>query len=69
MNEYKTSEAKRRNNAKYDKAHMAFIGIKVPKAERELFELTAQAANKPLARYIRDCVKYCIDNGIDITDS
>ena len=60
----KTSEAQKRASAKYDKENMSFIGLKVPIAERELMNEKAKELNLPLARYIRSCVLYCIDNDI-----
>lgn len=64
--EYKTTAAKRRNNAKYDAEHMRVIGIKVPIAEKELYQLQANKYELPLATYIRRCIKYCIDNNINL---
>lgn len=68
-NGYKTTEAKRRNNAKYDASHMRLIGVKVPIAEKELYQSQAQQYNLPLAAYIRKCCKYCIDNNINLSDN
>lgn len=60
------SDSQKKASAKYDKINMSLIGIKVPLSERILFEQYAKQANKPLARYIRDCVKYCIGHGINL---
>ena len=60
------SDAQKKASVKYDKANMSSIGLKVPRSERALIEQMAQQANKPLARYIRDCVKYCIEHDIQL---
>lgn len=65
--EYKTSNATRKNNAKYNKTHIANISIKVQKTERNLYEEYAAKNKLNLSRYIRNCAKYCIDNNIDVS--
>lgn len=60
------SKAQRRANEKYDKENMASIGLKIPKQERLLYESEAEKQKKTLSRYIRDCVKYCIEHDIKL---
>ena len=61
--------ADKKYNAKYDAEHMRLIGIKVPVAEKELYQQWANNFNIPLARYIRLCCRYCIDNNINVIDT
>ena len=65
--EYKTSEAKRRSNRKYINSHIGRVGIDIKKTERALYEEYAAKNELSLSRYIRNCIKYCIDNNIDVS--
>ena len=65
--EYKTSEAKRRSNKKYNDTHIKKIGIGIKKTERALYEEYAAKNELNLSRYVRNCIKYCIDNNINVS--
>mgnify|MGYP001624686486 CR=1 len=60
--------ADKKYNTKYAAEHLRAIGLKVPIAEKELYQQQAQQYNLALATYIRKCCKYCIDNNIDLSD-
>ena len=65
--EYRVSKAQRKSNKKYDDAHMGRIGINIKKDERALYEEYAAKNELNLSRYVRNCIKYCIDNNIDVS--
>lgn len=47
---------------------MSTIGLKMPVAERQQIEKAAAENGLKLAAFCRKCIKYCINNNIDISD-
>lgn len=60
------SEAQKKAAQKYDSKNMSTIAMKMPIAERESIETAANKAGLKLATYCRACIKYCIENNIDL---
>ena len=60
------SEAQKKAAQKYDAEKMKTIGLKVPIVERLRIEEAAEKANLKLATFCRACIKYCIDNNINL---
>lgn len=60
------TEAQRRAKAKYDAKNYKTIGIKCPINEYKKINDMAQKYNLTVSMYSRLCIKYCIDNNIDI---
>lgn len=66
--EVKTPQSQLRWQAKYDKEKMKTTGIKHSTKEREKWDNAADINGMKLATFVRTCVSYCIDNGIDIAN-
>ena len=43
------------------------VNIRLTPQEREIIEIKASLAEVKLSTYIRRCVKYCLDNDIDLS--
>lgn len=56
METKKTSDAKRRSNAKYDAEHIKFIGLKVKKEFAARIDEGARREGLPRARFITNAV-------------
>ncbi len=65
----KTPKNQRKWQEKYDAEKMRTIGLKVPIIERETIERAAKKSGLKLATFCRACIKYCIDNNIDLQAS
>ncbi len=66
MSEFKTPKSQLEWQKKYDSQKMATIGIKLPIEERKTIEMAADKSNLKLATFCRKCIKYCIENNIDL---
>ena len=64
----KLSSARRNATKKYRDANMTKVTLSVQFAERDAIADNAKKYNLPKARYIRNCVKYCINHGINIKE-
>lgn len=64
----KTPKSQLEWQADYDKRKMRVTGVKHSIAEREQWKIAATTHNVKLAMFVRLCVKYCIDNNIDLKD-
>ncbi|MBQ9385215.1 MAG: hypothetical protein IJT87_13370 [Ruminiclostridium sp.] len=64
MNEHKLSDAKRRNNKKYDDLNMSQIGIKAKKEEIEKCKDYAQKLEITPSKFALKSMLYCINNNI-----
>ena len=64
MNEFKTTEAKRRNNKKYDDEHMSQIGIKAKKEEIDKCKSYASELGVTPSKFAMKAMLYCIENNI-----
>lgn len=62
----KTLTSKLEWQKEYDNNNMKLTGIKHSTAEREAWEKAAQENGMKLSAFVRNCVKYCIDNNIDL---
>ena len=62
------TENKKKNNAKYDKMHIKRINLSMKKEEAEKIENTALTYNCNLSLFCRKCIRYCIDNNINVND-
>lgn len=68
--EYKTSEAKRRANAKYDSKNYKAIACKCRLADYDKFQKYAENQNiTSMNNLLYRCVMYCIDNNIDLKNT
>ncbi len=63
----KIPKTQRKWQDKYDAEKMRTIGLKVPIAERTIIEQTAEKSGLKLATFCRACIRYCIDNNIDLS--
>ncbi len=61
-------KSQQKANAKYDKLHMKTISIKAKTEEIEKIKGNADKHGVNTSLYCRLCIKYCIDNNIDISD-
>lgn len=71
MKELRTGDNKTLNSKiewqkKYDKNNMKLTGVKHSTEERRKWETAAEKNGMKLASFVRSCVKYCIDNDIDL---
>lgn len=68
IKEYKTSEAKRRGNAKYDKKNFKTLGYKCRLTELDkITEYATKQHINSISNLIGQCINYCIDNNIDLS--
>ena len=68
MSENKTPQSQLKWQKNYDSEKMATIGLKVPIEERKQIENAATENGLKIATFCRKCIKYCIDNNINISD-
>lgn len=68
MLEKKTPQSQLNWQKKYDMQKMTTIGLKIPIAERQEIEKKATEKGLKVATFCRKCIKYCINNNIDISD-
>lgn len=68
MSDNKTPQSQLNWQKKYDLQKMATIGLKVPISERQQIEEASEKNGLKLATFCRKCIKYCIDNNININD-
>lgn len=66
MTEMKTPKSQLEWQKNYDSKNMSTIAMKMPILERENIEQAASKSNLKLATFCRACIKYCIDNNIDL---
>ncbi len=64
----KTPQSQLKWQKKYDSEKMSTIGLKIPIAERQQIESAAAEKGLKLATFCRKCIKYCINNNIEISD-
>ncbi|MDE7295170.1 MAG: hypothetical protein K2N72_12175 [Oscillospiraceae bacterium] len=64
----KTPQSQLKWQKKYDLEKMTTIGLKIPITERRQIENAAAENGLKLATFCRKCIKYCINNNIDISD-
>ncbi|MBQ8842352.1 MAG: hypothetical protein IJZ65_06975 [Ruminiclostridium sp.] len=64
--ENKTVNSKLEWQKEYDSNKMKVTGIKHSVEEREKWEKAAEKNNMKLSPFVRLCVKYCIENNIDL---
>ena len=64
----KTPQSQLKWQKKYDLEKMTTIGLKIPITERRQIENAAAEKGLKLATFCRKCIKYCINNNIDISD-
>lgn len=67
-NDKKTPPSQLRWQKEYDKNNMKLTGIKHSIEERLKWEMAAEKNGMKLASFVRSCVKYCIDNDIDLNN-
>ena len=61
-------ESKKINNKKYDKMHIKQLAMSMKKEEAEKIKQCADENNMSISLFCRKCIKYCIDNDININD-
>lgn len=66
---YKTSEAKRKANAKFDKANYRIITCRCKLDDADKFTQYAEELNLSVSKFVYYCITYCIDNKINLTDT
>lgn len=64
----KLLSARQRATRKYDAANMSQITLSIQFAEHDTIINNAKKYNLPKARYVRNCVKYCINHDINIKE-
>ncbi len=64
----KTLNSKLQWQKGYDSDKMKVTGIKHSINEREEWEKAADSNGMKLSAFVRRCVKYCIENNIDLKD-
>ena len=62
----KTLNSKLEWQKSYDADKMKVTGIKHSINEREIWEKAAEKSGLKLSAFVRRCVKYCIENNIDL---
>ena len=62
----KTLNSKLEWQKEYDSEKMKVTGIKHSISEREKWETEAEKRELKLSAFVRKCVKYCIENNIDL---
>lgn len=68
MPDNKTPPSQLKWQKNYDKQKMSTIGLKIPIQERQQIERSAAENSLKIATFCRKCIKYCIDNNIDISE-
>ena len=61
-------KSRQKANAKYDKLHMKTISIKAKIEEIEKIQLYAEKNHMNTSLFCRRCIRYCIDNNINVND-
>ena len=61
-------ESKKINNKKYDKMHIKQLAMSMKKEEAEKIKQYADENNMSTSLFCRKCIRYCIDNDININD-
>ena len=61
-------KSRQKANAKYDKLHMKTISIKAKIEEIEKIKENADKHGVNTSLYCRRCIRYCIDNNINVND-
>ena len=61
-------ESKKINNKKYDKMHIKQLAMSMKKEEAEKIKQYADSKNMSISLFCRKCIRYCINNNIDISD-
>ena len=61
-------ESKKINNKKYDKMHIKQLAMSMKKDEAEKIKQCANNKNMSISLFCRKCIRYCINNDIDISD-
>ena len=64
----KTLNSKLEWQKEYDSDKMKVTGIKHSIDERQEWEKAAKDNGLKLSTFVRHCVKYCIENNIDLSD-
>lgn len=67
-NNTKTPKSQLDWQATYDKKNMKVTGIKHSITERQQWEDAANKNQLNLSLFVRRCVKYCIENNIDLKE-
>lgn len=62
------TEKKKISNAKYDKMHIKQLAMPIKKEEAEKIKQCADENNMSISLFCRKCIRYCINNEIDISD-
>lgn len=63
------TEAQRRANRKYDKAHYKTIACKCKLENYEEYKAYAEKQGiESMSSLLNNCVKYCIENNIELSD-
>ncbi len=61
------SDAQRRANRKYDKAHYKTIACKCKLCDYDIYKSYAEKQNiESMSNLLNKCLKYCIENNIDL---
>lgn len=60
-------KSQQKANAKYDKTHMKTIAIKSKIEEIDTIIQNAQNNNMSTSLFCRKCIKYCIENKVDLS--
>ncbi len=62
------TEKKKISNKKYDKLHMKTLQLSMKKEDAEKIKQYADNNNMSTSLFCRKCIRYCIDNDININD-
>lgn len=62
------TENKKISNKKYDKLHMKTLQLSMKKEDAEKIKQYADNNNISTSLFCRRCIKYCIDNNVNIND-
>lgn len=62
------TENKKISNKKYDKLHMKTLQLSMKKEDAEKIKSIADENNMSTSLFCRRCIKYCIDNDVNIND-
>lgn len=62
------TEKKKASNKKYSDLHIKNITLTVKNEENDLIVQNAQKFDMKRATFIRKCIKYCIENKVDLSN-
>ena len=62
------TEKKKASNKRYDDLHIKRVNLSMRKEEAEIIQQNAQKHEMSASLFCRKCIRYCIDNEIDISD-